>query len=201
MFPARENLASLPLLPAKEVMALAAAGFATPLSLLDHLPKRYEDRRRFDAFPRDATLAAVCLRGTVVDASLKHFGPGRRFYEAVVMDGSGGIFGSGKITCRWFNMPFIQKLVAAGHEVSVYGKVKETNGRLIMDHPEFEILKEDEGESIHIERIVPIYRNVSGIAQRRLREIVHLMLHQIDPETLGVNYEGFRTSGRIGAYR
>jgi len=201
MFPARENLASLPLLPAKEVTALATAGFTTPLSLLDHLPKRYEDRRRFDAFPRNATVVAVCLRGTVVDASLKHFGPGRRFYEAVVMDGSGGIFGSGKITCRWFNMPFIQKLVAAGHEVSVYGKVKETNGRLIMDHPEFEILREDEGESIHIERIVPIYRNISGIAQRRLREIIHLMLHQVDPATLGANYEGFRTSGRIGAYR
>lgn len=165
-------------------MALAAAGFTTAIDLLDHLPKRYEDRRRFDAFPNQATGAAVCLRGTVVDASLRHFGPGRKFYEAVVMDGSGGVFGSGKITCRWFNIPFIQKLVATGHEVSVFGKVKESNGRLIIDHPEFEVLREDDGESIHIERIVPIYRNISGIAQRRLREIIHSLLHQVDPGTL-----------------
>ncbi|RYD22876.1 MAG: ATP-dependent DNA helicase RecG [Verrucomicrobiaceae bacterium] len=181
---ARHDLASAPLLPAKEVMALAAAGFTTAVQLLDHLPKRYEDRRRFDAFPNQATGAAVCLRGTVVDASLRHFGPGRKFYEAVVMDGSGGVFGSGKITCRWFNMPFIQKLVATGHEVSVFGKVKESNGRLIIDHPEFEILRDDDKESIHIERIVPIYRNVSGIAQRRLREIIHSLLHEVDPGTL-----------------
>jgi ATP-dependent DNA helicase RecG len=109
---ARNDLASVPLLLAKEVMALVAAGFTTAGDLLDHLPKRYEDRRRFDAFPNQSTASAVCLRGTVIDASLKHFGPGRKFYEAVVMDGSGGVFGSGKITCRWFNMPFIQKLVA-----------------------------------------------------------------------------------------
>ncbi|RYD18925.1 MAG: ATP-dependent DNA helicase RecG, partial [Verrucomicrobiaceae bacterium] len=187
MLSARHDLASVPLLPAKEVMALAAAGFTTAARLLDHLPKRYEDRRRFDAFPNQATGTAVCLRGTVIDASLRHFGPGRKFYEAVVMDGSGGVFGSGKITCRWFNMPFIQKLVATGHEVSVFGKVKESNGRLIIDHPEFEILREDDGESIHIERIVPIYRNISGIAQRRLREIIHSLLLQVDPDTLAEN--------------
>ena len=67
-------------------------------------------------------------------------------------------------------MPFIHKLVAAGQEVIVYGKVKDSNGRLIIDHPEFEILREDDepGESIHLERIVPIYRNIAGLAQRRL---------------------------------
>jgi hypothetical protein len=48
-----------------------------------------------------------------------------------VLDGTGGVFGSGKITCRWFNMPFIHKLVAAGQEVIVYGKVKDSNGRPI----------------------------------------------------------------------
>ena len=81
-------------------------------------------------------------------------------------------------------MPFIQKLVASGHEVSIYGKVKDVSGRLIIDHPEFEILRDDEGESIHTERIVPIYKNIAGIAQRRLREIIHLLLLQIDPDSL-----------------
>ncbi|GAA5125351.1 ATP-dependent DNA helicase RecG [Luteolibacter yonseiensis] len=184
MISADTDLASASLLPSKEVTALAAAGFTTAVDLLDHLPKRYEDRRRFDAFPTQPTAASVCLRGMVVDASLKHFGSHRKFYEALVMDGAGGVFGSGKITCRWFNMPFIQKLVATGHEVSVFGKVKEANGRLIIDHPEFEILREDDAESIHIERIVPIYRNIAGIAQRRLREIIHSLLHQIDAGTL-----------------
>lgn len=201
MFPAHDDLASLPLLSAKEVTALAAAGFKTPAAVLDHLPKRYEDRRRFDAFPNQASAQAVCLRGGVIDASLRHFGPGRGYYEAVVMDGSGGVFGSGKITCRWFNMPFIQKVVAAGQEVCIYGKVKESNGRLIIDHPEFEVLRDDDEASIHLERIVPIYRNIAGIAQRRLREIIHLLLCQIDPETLGANYDMDRSSPRAQAFR
>ncbi len=187
MFSALTDLASLPLLPQREVISLAASGIATAAAVLDHFPKRYEDRRRFDAFPNQATATSVCLRGTVIDATLKHLGPGRLFYEAIIMDSSGGIFGSGKITCRWFNMPFIQKLVASGHEVSIYGKVKEANGRLIIDHPEFEILREEEAESVHIERIVPIYKNIAGIAQRRLREIIHLLLLQIDPDSLAAD--------------
>ncbi|RYD38897.1 MAG: DNA helicase RecG, partial [Verrucomicrobiaceae bacterium] len=202
VFSALEDLVSLSLLPAKEAAALAAAGHATAAQLLDHIPKRYEDRRRFDRFPTQATAQPVCLRGTVIDAGMRFLGPGRRFYEAVVLDGTGGIFGSGKITCRWFNMPFIQKLIATGHDVIVYGKVKDTNGRLIIDHPEFEVVKDDDSAtSIHIERIVPIYRNISGISQRRLREIIHLLLLQIDPSSLVPVHEVDAGFPRVEALR
>jgi ATP-dependent DNA helicase RecG len=199
---AHQILASMPLLASKEVDALAAAGFLTSAQVLDHLPKRYEDRRRFDAFPNQATPVSVCLRGGVIDASLRHFGSDRRFYEAIVMDGSGGVFGSGKVTCRWFNMPFIQKLVATGQDLIVYGKVKELNGRLIIDHPEFEVLREgDDDTSIHLERIVPIYKNIAGIAQRRLREIIHLLLLQVDLETLSHFYDVEPTLSRADAMK
>jgi len=178
-----------------------AAGMRTAADVLNHLPKRHEDRRRFDLFPNQPTAQAVCLRGTVIDASRRRFGRGGGAYEAVVMDGSGGVFGSGKITCRWFNMPFIHKLVATGHEVVVYGKVKDSNGKLIIDHPEFEILREDDesGESIHLERLVPIYRNIAGLAQRRLREIMHMLLQQCDPATLSAPYEVAPSSPRATA--
>jgi len=169
------------LLPGREVTALEAAGLATVGDLLLRLPKRYEDRRRFDQFPAQAGGDPVCLRGSVVDTSRKRFGRGRQFYEAVVMDGTGGVFGSGKLTCRWFNMPFLHKILAAGQDVIVFGKVKESGGRLVIDHPEFEVLKEEAGESIHLERVVPVYRNVNGIAQRRLREIIHRLLGELDP--------------------
>ena len=187
MVSARDSLANLPLLPAKDVAALVSVGLTTPAAVLDHLPKRYEDRRSFDAFPNQPSTVAVCLRGTVIDASLKGFGGGRRFYEAIVMDGSGGVFGSGKVTCRWYNMPFIHKLIATGHEVILFGKVKDANGRLVIDHPEFEIIREeDAAASIHLERIVPIYKNISGLAQRRLREIIHLLLLQTEPASLEI---------------
>ena len=161
----------------------------TVAALLEYFPKRYEDRRQFDRFPNQPTAQPVCLTGGVIDAGTKGFGK-TRFYEAVIMDGSGGIFGSGKITCRWFNMPFMSKVVAAGHQVIAYGKVKEQGGRLVIDHPELEVLREDdeETETIHLGRIVPIYKNISGLNQRRLREIIHTLLQSADPNSLPFPY-------------
>lgn len=189
MFPAQNDLASLSFFSEKEVLALASVGLNTGLEVLEYFPKRYEDRRSFDLFPNQASPTAVCLRGTVIDTSMRHFGSGKGFYEAIIMDGKGGIFGSGKITCRWFNMQFIQKMIAVGHEVSIYGKVKEINDRLMVDHPEFEILRDEGDASIHLGRIVPIYKNISGISQRRLREIIHTLLLHIEPSSLAASYE------------
>lgn len=201
VFSALADLATLSLLSSREAGILASSGFHNAIGLLDHFPKRYEDRRRFDAFPTQATSNAVCLRGMVIDASVKRFGSSRSFYEVIIMDGSGGVFGSGKITCRWFNMPFIQKLVAVGHEVSIFGKVKEISGRLLIDHPEFEILRDDDGESVHTERVVPIYKNISGITQRRLREIIHLCLLQMDPKSFELGCDVQRSSCRALALK
>ncbi len=173
----------------KEIAALTAAGFATYADLLLHLPKRHEDRKKFDAFPPHATVQAVCLRGLVWDARPMRYGSGFSSYECVIVDGSGGVFGSGKMTCRWFNMPFLSKVLAAGQLLVVYGKVKNQKGRLVMDHPEFEVIKDDGGESIHVDRLVPIYRNISGIAQRRLREIMHTLVRMVVPASMDAPFD------------
>jgi len=195
------ELAAIDFLTPKEVIALASAGLKNAGGLLDWLPRRYEDRRRFDAFPAQPGGPAVCLRGTVVDSMKRGFGGRKQFYEAVVMDGTGGVFGSGKVTCRWFNMAFIHKMVAAGQEVILYGKPKDAGGKLVIDHPEFEILRDDGGPSIHLERIVPIYRNVSGIAQRRLREIIHELLQRLDPAGVAPVFDVDPSYPRLEAFR
>ena len=187
MISGQSDLSTLGNLSSKETSAFESAGFHTVADLLANFPKRYEDRRQFDNFPNQATGKPVCLTGGVIDARTKGFGK-TRFYEAVIMDGSGGVFGSGKITCRWFNMPFMSKVVAAGHQVIAYGKVKESAGRLVIDHPELEVVAADcirpAEQTIHLARIVPIYKNISGINQRRLREIIHTLLQSADPDSL-----------------
>ena len=189
MISGQDDISSLPSLANKEIQALEAAGITTVADLLDHFPKRYEDRRQFDRFPSQPTAKPVCLTGDVIDSGTKGFGK-TRFYEAVVMDGDGGVFGSGKITCRWFNMPFMSKVIATGQQVIAYGKVKESAGRLIIDHPEIEVIREDDDdtETIHLNRIVPVYRNISGINQRRLRETIHGLLNATDPTSLTFPY-------------
>lgn len=186
-----DSLEVIPFLTAKELEAFVTASFRTVGDLLEHFPKRLEDRRRFDAFPNQGAGPPVCLRGTVIDSARRQFGRQRGFFEAVVMHGSGGILNGGRITCRWFNMPYIHRVVATGQDIIVYGRVKEHKGRLIIDHPEFEIIDDAEpgGPSIHLERIVPVYRNVSGIAQRRLREIIHGVLRECSGESMELGFD------------
>jgi ATP-dependent DNA helicase RecG len=184
LLPASNLLEKSSFLTPKEIASLKAAGLQTYADLLMHLPKRHEDRRQFDAFPVMPTAHAVCLRGMVIDARSMRFSSSYAAYEAIILNGSGGVFGSNKITCRWFNMPFLSKMLAAGHEVIVYGKVKDFKGKLVIDHPEFEIIRDEGAESIHVDRIVPVYKNFSGIAQRRLREIQHLLLHRVNPTSI-----------------
>lgn len=184
-----QSLSILEACSEKDLEALSGAGIDTLGDLLDWFPRRYEDRRRFDAFPVQAGGEPVCLRGLVVDSARKRFGGRRQFYEIVIEEGGDNVLSTSKVTCRWFNMPYLHRMVAVGHEVVVYGKPKEQGGRLLIDHPEFEVVQESVGLSIHLERIVPIYRNVSGIPQRRLREMIYEASEKMDPAEVEAPYE------------
>ncbi len=192
-----DSVGEIPGIRGRELEALELAGLKAIVELLDWLPKRYEDRRRFDAFPAQAGGGAVCLRGLVIDTQRKGFG-GKGFYEAVIEDHAGG--GFSRLTCRWFNMPFMQKILATGHEVVLYGKPKESSGRVVIDHPEFEVVSE-ESRGIHLERIVPIYKNISGIPQRRLRELIFGALEGVDGDSLLPVHDVDPTYPRIEVFR
>ena len=175
-------LSSCKLIEPKEVEALGEANVHVVEDLLNWFPRRYEDRRCFDAFPVHVPGEAVCLRGMVVDSAKRRFGGRRQFYEIVVEGSGDSLLSTSRLTCRWFNMPYLHRMVAVGHEVVIYGKPKEQGSRMVMDHPEFEVVQDEGGSSIHLERIVPIYRNISGIPARRFRELLHEVLSCLDFE-------------------
>jgi len=53
-----------------------------------------------------------------------------------------------------------------------------------MDHPEFEVIENDEEMSIHFRRITPIYPATEGLSQRALRGIIYRILQHLDNERL-----------------
>ena len=190
----------LDFLKEKERAGLLKVGVRTVGELLQLFPKRYEDRRQFDAFPAQAGGDVLCLRGMVIDSMQKRFGAKKGYYEVVVEEpGGANVFGGGSLSCRWFNMPFISKMVAVGHEVIVYGRVKDVGGRMVMEHPEFEIV--EGGESLHMSRVVPIYRGVSGLPQRKLRELMNRVLQEVEPESLSASYDVDSSYPRMEAFR
>lgn len=183
-----QELIASELLSNKELIAFATAGIHTLLELFEHLPKRYEDRRSFGSFPAQASGEAQCYQGRVIDCGRKGFGGRRGFFEVIVEADSAGAFTENTLTLRWFNMPYISKQLAVGHELVFYGKPKDIGGRLVIDHPEYEIIQAGGDQSIHIGRVVPVYRSVAGVSQRRLREIVFKLLQRVLPSSLELSY-------------
>ncbi len=165
--------------PRNRIAPLARLGIETPAGLVRHYPRRYEDRRKFDRFPDGEMDHAICICGLVAKTATKRFGGWKRMFEAVLEDDSAGIL-SQPVVCRWFNMPYIQKLVLSQQRMVVYGRPKQRGRQVVIDHPEFEMIEEDEEESIHLQRIAPIHPAGDGITPRVLRTLIHRALQETD---------------------
>ncbi|MEM9480735.1 MAG: ATP-dependent DNA helicase RecG [Verrucomicrobiota bacterium] len=185
LHPLDQPLAELKWFNARLKKAAAAFGYETVGGLLTHYPRRYEDRRKFEPVPGEPTEDAVCLHVEVIDTQQRFFGR-RRMFEAKVQEANLGAMG-GQLTLRWFNLPYIQKVIAVDQHLILYGKVKQSGKRLVMDHPEHEVIDAEaapEDASLHMGRITPVYSLKEGVAQRTLRSAIFRALDEVDPDTV-----------------
>ncbi len=180
--PLEKPLRETPWVPAQKARQFERFGVVTVEDLLTHYPKRYEDRTRFDHFPHAESELPVCVCGTVLGVSVKRLRGGRTMVEVTLEEEQATAL-STRLICRWFNVYHVQKMIAAGHKLIVFGKPKERSGKLYIDHPEFEIVEGDDA-SIHFNRITPIYRLTEGITQRMYRASVFRALEGIDLASL-----------------
>ncbi len=165
-----EPLEELAWVPEPQRKLIRRLGIETWRQLLEHYPRRYEDRTRFAAFPTDESEEPICLRGIVQRVSARYFG-GRKIVEVIVEDVFSTVL-SGRVVCRWFNQHYLQRMLAADQELIVFGRPKRYKNRIYLDHPEFEIVEEEGEENIHMGRIVPIYPLSEGVRQRALRTVI-----------------------------
>jgi ATP-dependent DNA helicase RecG len=156
---------------------LQRLGIATWRQLLEHYPRRYEDRTRFAAFPSSGSEESICLRGNIQRISAQYFG-GRKILEVTLDDLFNTIL-SGRVICRWFNQHYLQRMLAEGQELIVFGRPKQYRNRVYLDHPEFEIIEEEGEENIHMGRITPIYPLSEGVRQRALRSILFRAIQEL----------------------
>jgi ATP-dependent DNA helicase RecG len=152
-------------------------GIATWRQLLEHYPRRYEDRTRFASFPTGSSEESICLRGTIQRISAQYFG-GRKIVEITLEDLSSTVL-SGRVICRWFNQHYLQRMLAEGQELIVFGRPKQYRNRVCLDHPEFEIIEPEGEENIHMGRITPIYPLTEGVRQRALRSILFRAVEEL----------------------
>ena len=157
-----------------QLTALGKLGIKTVRDLLEHYPRRHEDRRRFDHFPDAESDRSFCLSGTVGKTVFRRFGRMRSF-EAELEETPGSPL-SARLTLRWFNLFHVQKSVLGGTRLIVHGKVRLRGKRLCMEHPEFEVVTEEDRQSIHLDRVVPVHPAGEGISVRVIRGLIHRAL-------------------------
>jgi RecG-like helicase/REP element-mobilizing transposase RayT len=177
-------LETLSWIPRPRLTALRRLRIETVGDLLTHYPRRHENRTESGGFPSDETPGPVCLCGEVTKTRLMRFGP-RKIFEAVLEEESAHAL-SQPLTCRWFNLHYVQKMIATGQRLVIFGKVKRKGARLIIDHPEFEVIENDEEISIHFRRITPVYPATEGLSQRVLRALIFRVLQETASESSDV---------------
>ena len=181
-----QPLDELEWIPRPKVLALRRLGLETAENLLTHYPRRYEDRHQFPEFPREESDTPICLCGEVTKTRILRFGGWKKIFEATLQEPNAHAL-SQALTLRWFNLHYVQKMIATGQQLVVFGKPKLRGKRLCMDHPEFEVIEHDPAEAgIHFRRITPIYPATEGLSQRVLRSIIHRLLVDLSDESLEI---------------
>ena len=117
---------------------------------------------------------SASIRGTVVAQGLKRFRHGRQsVFECVLEDGTG------RLHCRWWNLPFMQNYFQVGDDLLAFGKLVAVKPRT-MDHPETEVIETGAENWLHLGRIVPVYPLTEGLPQRWLRGLIWRTLEEFE---------------------
>lgn len=154
---------------------LARLGIHTVGDFLLHRPRRHEDRRQVRAIGEIQDKGPVTVRGRVLTRGVKYFrGRSRSVFQLILEDGTG------RVHCRWWNMPFLEGQFAVGMEVMAHGPVVDLRPRTI-EHPETEVLEGGEEARIHLDRIVPIYPLTEGLTQRWMRARLWTLVNAVAP--------------------
>ncbi|MDD4953685.1 MAG: ATP-dependent DNA helicase RecG [Candidatus Omnitrophica bacterium] len=160
----------------KRAQSFNAIGINTVEDLLYYFPRRYQDRSHL-------TTIAALKEGEIqtIKAQVLARGQKRSFYrrgmsiiEAQVGDNTG------RISCVWFNQPYLADYFKPGTGLILYGKVERYGAELQMGNPEFEIVSEGE-DDMGSGRIVPVYSLPSGMAQRGFRNLLKKALDEYVP--------------------
>lgn len=138
---------------------LEEAGCTTVLDLLLQLPLRYEDRSQFFAIADAPQDILFTTKAKLIKLNT-YYKNRRPITNARIADATGSL------TIMWFNNSFVKQTLKVGEEYLFSGKI---NDRRTMVQPAFERAT---GDSIHTNRLVPLYSSTMKMKQGSLRRIL-----------------------------
>ncbi|HEX2698522.1 MAG TPA: OB-fold nucleic acid binding domain-containing protein, partial [Anaerolineales bacterium] len=173
----------------KHAQTLESIGLKTLGDMLYYFPRRYEDYSQLKPIKSLWYGEQVTVIGTIQSVHTRPIrGGGATIIEAILGDGTGSL------RLSWFNQPWMANRLKEGEQISVSGKVDQYLGRLVMNQPDWESL---ETESLHTNRIVPIYSLTAKITQKWLRNLMNQVVTYWAPAVVDSLPESVRSSTQM----
>jgi len=173
----------------KNSESLEKLGMQTLGDMLYYFPRRYEDYSQLKPIQSLMYNDVVTVLGTVQSVHARPIRGGKAsIIEVVISDGTGSL------RLSFFNQPWLTNRLKQGDAISVSGKIDQYLGRIVMNSPDWEPV---EVESLHTNRIVPIYSLTERIAQKWLRGQMNQVIPYWAPAVVDALPEDIRTSANL----
>jgi len=156
-------------------------GLLTVEDFLLRFPLRYEDRAALSPISAVKPGTIATIAGEVLSSGVRPTRrPGFRIFELIVRDQSGPIRAS------FPNQAFLRDVFHPGQQIVLHGPLEYRSGSgLQFTNPEYEVLRgegEDDDETVHTGRIVPIYEKAGSVTPRMQRTLMHRLLAEMPAE-------------------
>jgi ATP-dependent DNA helicase RecG len=152
-------------------------GLHTVEDLLYRFPIRYEDRSRLQAIASLKVGLTTSVAGRILACGLRSTRrPGFKIFEAAIDDGTG------TLRAVWLNQPFLRDIFARGQQVVLFGTVEMRGQKgLQLTNPQYEIIDDEDTQTIHTGRIVPVYEKAGGVTPKMQRKLIFDVLQRLPP--------------------
>ncbi|HKJ39763.1 MAG TPA: ATP-dependent DNA helicase RecG [Anaerolineales bacterium] len=165
---------------------LAKLGLTTLGDMLYYFPRRYDDYSQLKPIKDLFYSEQVTVIGTIQSVHSRPIRGGKAsIVEVVISDGTGGL------RLSYFNQPWLANRFKKGDAISVSGKIDQYLGRLVMNSPDWEPVEVD---SLHTNRIVPVYSLTERITQKWLRNLMNQVITYWAPAVVDALPESVRSS-------
>jgi ATP-dependent DNA helicase RecG len=149
---------------------LGKRGIHTVFGLLYTLPRSYQDRRQFIPIGKILPGQSALIRGTIADIGkirLRYRGA----FEMIVTDDTG------TVSAKWMGAPRHLFKFRKGRNIVLFGRFRRSPRMLETFHPEII----EDGDSLEIGRFVPVYSEIEGVSQKRMRRIMRDAIREFTP--------------------
>ncbi len=173
----------------RHAQTLNKLGMHTLGDMLYYFPRRYEDYSQLKPIKELFYGQQVTVIGAVQSVHTRPIRGGKaQLVEAILSDGTGAL------RLSWFNQPWMANRLKHNDAIAVSGKVDQYLGRLVMNNPDFEPV---ETESLHTNRIVPIYSLTEKITQKWLRGLMNQVVTHWAPRVTDHLPESVRSAAKL----